>query len=80
MSTNLKVILAAVGVAVLASSVTAQSEPRHHAAHAAPSVPRAYGSVAPAPAWGPPPGAVTGGGQFRLNDCVRVTFPQCGGS
>jgi hypothetical protein len=76
MKTNVKVILAAIGIAVLASPVAAQSEPRHHAAHSAPSVPRAYGSVTRAPA----PGLVPGGGQIRLPDCVHVTFPQCGGS
>ncbi len=80
MRANLKVILAAIGVAVLASPVAAQSEPRHHAAHPAPGVSRTYGSTLPAPAWRPAPGVITGGGQFRVPDCVHVTFPQCGGS
>jgi len=56
MRANLKVILAAIGVAVLASPVAAQSEPRHHAAHPAPGVSRTYGSTLPAPAWRPAPG------------------------
>jgi hypothetical protein len=76
MKTNLKVMLTAIGIAVLASPVMAQSESTPHAATAA----NVHGSVAHARArasrteWVAP---VSSAG--RLDDCVHVQFPQCGG-
>lgn len=86
MKTNLKVILAAIGVAVLASPVLAQSESHPHAASAA-TISNAHGSAAGnargsvarirADRFGP--GRAIEGGQNQLDDCTRVAFPQCGG-
>lgn len=74
MNTSLKVILTAVGIAVLASPVMAQPESNSHPAAistARGSVDRAHASrierFAPVRASG------------RLDDCVHVQFPQCGG-
>ncbi len=72
MHTSLKVILTAIGVAVLASPVMAQPE-SHRAAIA-----HAHGSashIRPGRAYG---AAVDGGYYLRPHDCVHVTFPQCG--
>jgi hypothetical protein len=79
MKTNLKVILTAVSVAVLASPAMAESE--SHAVPAAASVsshPR--GSAAHAHAARLAPETVTEGSHVRLDDCVHVAFPQCGDS
>jgi hypothetical protein len=80
---SLKVILAAVGIAVLASPVKAETwrdlstdnalwseevEPEH--AHVAASHPRT-GRLAP--------GVAIGGASPRILDCVHVAFPQCSG-
>jgi hypothetical protein len=69
MNTNLKVILTAVGIAVLASPVMAASS--HHAAPSATSISKAYGSAArehTAPA--------IAGNPFHIDDAVHVAFPQ----
>jgi hypothetical protein len=67
MNTNLKVILTAIGIAVLASPVMAASS---HV-HAAPSgISNAHGSAA-----GARTAPVTEGNQF-LDDAVHVPFPQ----
>jgi hypothetical protein len=88
--TNLKVILAAMSVAVLASPVTAQTWRDERAplrgdlstdnvfwgeVH---EPPHAYGSAVHRPA-GPPASGVTVDGHPRIVDCVHVTFPQCSG-
>jgi hypothetical protein len=75
MGTNLKVILTAIGVAVLASPVMAQSALRPHAAPVA-GISSAHGSVAGAGRLVP---GLFEGSQTRIDDCVHVTFPQCGG-
>jgi hypothetical protein len=66
MNTNLKVLLTAVGIAVLASPVMAAQR------HSAPtSISKAYGSAGherTAPA--------VQGNQFRIDDAVHVPFPQ----
>ncbi len=86
MKTNLKVIAAAIGVAVLASPALAQSESHPHAAQSAAGISNAHGSAANARGsvartrtnlLGP--GAANEGGQIRLDDCTHVAFPQCGG-
>jgi hypothetical protein len=79
MRTNLKVILATIGIAVLASPVMAHSERHHHhATRSTPGVSGTYGYIAPAPI-GPVIGVMPlGGGQVRVNDCIHTTFPQCG--
>jgi hypothetical protein len=64
MKTNLKVILAALAIAVLASPVMAQSASHPHNAHG--SVARA--NTAP----------VVEGSQIRIDDAVHVAFPQQG--
>jgi len=64
MKTNLKVILAALGIAVLASPVMALSASYPHNAHG--SVARA--NTAP----------VVEGSQIRIDDAVHVAFPQQG--
>ncbi len=64
MKTNLKVILAALGIAVLASPVMAQSASHPH---------NARGSVARANT-----APVIEGSQIRIDDAVHVAFPQQG--
>jgi hypothetical protein len=64
MKTNLKVMLAALGIAILASPVMASSAPNAHNAHG--SVARA--NTAP----------VVEGNQIRIDDAVHVAFPQQG--
>lgn len=78
MNTSLKVILSAVGVAFLASPVMAQSTSN---ANTAPSVAitSAHGSASHTHA-----GRDTRGHHYatqtpRVEDCVHVAFPQCGG-
>jgi hypothetical protein len=78
MRTNLKVILTAVSVAVLASPAMAQSE--SHAVPPAASISHARGSAAHAHTGRLTPGTITEGSQIRLDDCVHVAFPQCGDS
>jgi hypothetical protein len=77
MRTNLKVILTAVSVAVLASPAMAQYE-----SHVPPvtSISHAHGSAAHAHTGRLAPGTITEGSQIRLDDCVHVAFPQCGDS
>jgi hypothetical protein len=69
MNTNLKVILTAVGIAVLASPVMAASS--HQAAPSATSISKAYGAAGrerTAP--------VVEGNPYRIDDAVHVAFPQ----
>ncbi|MBO0753938.1 MAG: hypothetical protein J2P53_17595 [Bradyrhizobiaceae bacterium] len=79
MTNSLKVILTAVGIAVLASPVMAQPESQAVSNPHAAAISRAHGSavrtpansnsqLAPVPRWN------------RIDDCVHVQFPQCGGS
>jgi hypothetical protein len=71
MNASLKVILTAIGVAVLAFPVMAQ--PDSHRVTRAASASNAHGSVSH-----PRTSRAVEGNDFRLNDCVHVTFPQCG--
>jgi hypothetical protein len=68
MNTNLIAILAAVGIAVVASPAFASAS-RVHAAPSAARVSNAHGSAA-----GTTP--VTEGNPFRIDDAVHVAFPQ----
>jgi hypothetical protein len=72
----LKVVLTAIGIAVLASPVMAQPDSNPHAA----TISNARGSIAHARARATQTERVapvpTVG---RLDDCVHVQFPQCGG-
>ncbi len=79
MRTSLKVILAAVAIAALASPVMAQSRSHPHAAPSA-SIANARGSVAHIRTGRFAPGVVVEGSQIRLDDCVHVAFPQCDGN
>jgi hypothetical protein len=75
MNTNLKVILTAIGIAVLASPVMAQSsESRSHAPQV--SISNARGSVSHARVHHPVSTSTTEGS--HLDDCVHTAFPQCG--
>jgi hypothetical protein len=78
MRTNLKVILAAAAIAVLASPVMAESASHPPAAPAA-SIANARGSVAHTRTNRLAPAAAVQGSQIRLDDCIHVTFPQCDG-
>jgi len=72
MNTNLKVILAAAGIAVLASPVMAQPETNSHRsaiANARGSVTRTHASR-----------AVPVQTKDQPEDCIHVQFPQCGGA
>jgi hypothetical protein len=82
MRTSLKVVMAAIGVAVLASPVMAQSESHPSAAPSAAttSISNARGSVVHTRTTRSGPAANIEGSQIRLDDCVHVAFPQCGGS
>ena len=71
MNTSMKVILAAISVAVLASPVMAQPE----STRAPAAISNAHGSVDRAKTLRVP--TVQSGN--RLDDCVHVQFPQCGG-
>jgi hypothetical protein len=82
----MKVIVAALGAAVLASPVMAQSESNPHAAPPAAGISNAHGSAAASSnahrsvARIHPDRLVgTEGGQISLDDCTHVAFPQCGG-
>jgi hypothetical protein len=81
MRTSMKVILTAMSVAVLASPVMAQSEPRPQAAPSATTttISNAHGSAARTHTTRPAPATNTEGSQIRLDDCVHVAFPQCSG-
>jgi hypothetical protein len=74
MNTSLKVILTAIGVAVLASPVMAQ--PESHRAAAA-SISNAHGSSHTRTSR-VGSGVSVEGSHIRIDDCVHVTFPQCG--
>jgi hypothetical protein len=70
MNTNLKVILTAVGIAVLASPGIASAS-QLHAAPSARSLSNAHGSAA-----GARTAPVTEGNQIHIDDAVHVAFPQ----
>jgi hypothetical protein len=76
MNTSLKVILTAIGIAVLASPVMAQSESNTHPAA---SISNARGSVANGRTIRVGRETSSELNQYRLDDCVHVAFPQCGG-
>jgi hypothetical protein len=79
MKTNLKMILTAVSVAALASPALAQSESRATPTAASISS-HARGAAAHDHTGRLAPEAVTEGSHSRIDDCVHVTFPQCGDS
>lgn len=79
MRTSLKMVMAAIGVAVLASPVMAQSESHPNAAPSA-TLSSAHGSVVHTRTTRSGPAANIGGSQIRLDDCTHVAFPQCGGN
>jgi hypothetical protein len=93
MTTSLKVILAAAAISVLASPVMAESGRQtvssdewnaagetQHAARPPANIARAHGSVSHSRASRFVPAAGTEEAkQIRIDDCVHVTFPQCGG-
>jgi hypothetical protein len=69
MNTSLKVILTAIGIAVLASPVMAQPESRQaniSNAHGAASHVRAHRAA-----------ATNEGNQIHVEDCAHSGFPQC---
>jgi hypothetical protein len=72
MNTNSKVILAAVGIAVLASPAMAQSESNSHRS----AIYNARGSVTRTH----PSRAFPVQSRYQLEDCIHVQFPQCGGA
>jgi hypothetical protein len=72
MNTKLKVTFAAIGIAVLASPVMAQPESNPHSA----AISYAHGSVTRVHANRTFPVQKTD----RVEDCVHVQFPQCGGA
>jgi hypothetical protein len=73
MNTSLKVILTAVGIAVLASPGIASAS-HLRAAPSATSISNAHGSVA-----GTRTAPVIEGNQIHIDDAVHVPFPQQGG-
>ena len=75
MNTSLKVVLTAIGIAVLASPVMAQPESNPHAA----TISNARGSIAHARARATQTERVAPVPTVRLDDCIHVQFPQCGG-
>ena len=78
MRTNLKVILAAMGIAVLTSPVMAGTLRNTHAPLSTElSTDNAF---ARAERDRRVPGATADGVHSAVKDCVRVPFPQCGGS
>jgi hypothetical protein len=79
MNISLKVMLTAIGIAVLASPVMAQpaSQPESNP-HAA-TISNARGSIAHARARATQTERVAPVPTVRLDDCVHVQFPQCGG-
>ncbi len=74
MNTSLKMVLTAIGVAVLASPVMAQPEPHRASA----KVSNAHASAPHAHAVRVRPGVTVEGNHIRIDDCVHVAFPQCG--
>jgi hypothetical protein len=87
MRTNMRLILAAMGVAVLASPVTAQTGQNARVPLSTDLVTknvfrgtiygRPYGYIAHPPVGRLAPGAIIEGTQPRILDCVHVLFPQC---
>jgi hypothetical protein len=71
MNNSLKVILTAIGIAVLASPVMAQ--PSHSRAAA---VSNAHGSALHVRTHSTAPAQES---QTRIDDCIRTPFPQCSG-
>jgi hypothetical protein len=74
MKSNLKVILAAIGITALASPALAQSASHARAARSPARISTAHGSVARTHI-----GIVVERNQIHVKDCVRVAFPQCSG-
>ncbi len=72
MNTSLKVILTAVGIAILASPVMAQPESNAPAGHA--NISNAHGS---AHVRAGRAAATNEGNQVRSDDCAHSGFPQC---
>ena len=72
MNTSLKVIVAAAGIAVLASPVMAQPESNPHRS----AISNARGSVTRTHASRVVPAQRTD----QIEDCIHVQFPQCGGA
>ncbi len=79
MKTNLKVILMIASVAALASPALAYSESRTTPSAVSISS-HARGAAARDHTGRLAPEAVTEGSHSRIDDCVHVTFPQCGDS
>ncbi len=93
-TTNLKVILTAIGVAILASPATAQSEmTRPHVEQPTDNISSEYRSASHARHRASPEpgisaargyvgrthnGDVNEGSKVRIDDCVHIPFPQCG--
>jgi hypothetical protein len=77
MNTNLKVILTAVGIATLASPVMAQTNSN---SRVPPSISNAHGSASHVRTHRAASAAIPEGGPVHVDDCVRTTFPQCGGN
>jgi hypothetical protein len=78
MNTGLKIMLTAVGIAVLASPVMAQSRSESNPNAAA--ISRSHASIAHARARASATERVAPvSGAGRLDDCIHVQFPQCGG-
>jgi len=73
MNTSMKVILTAIGVAVLASPVVAQP-----GAAPAASISNAHGSSSHTRTTRVGSGAAVEGSHIHLDDCIHVAFPQCG--
>jgi hypothetical protein len=74
MNNNLKVILTAIGIAVLASPVMARPASHSHAPAAAS---KEYGSASsPVRTYRMAPAQ---NGRIHVDDCIRTPFPQCSG-
>jgi hypothetical protein len=79
MNTSLKVIMTAIGIAVLASPVMAQEGTNSRPVPA--RVVNAHGSVSQARAHRAASAeAVAEGSHIHVEDCIRTAFPQCGGN
>jgi hypothetical protein len=86
MRTSLKVIVAAMGAAVLASPVMAQPESHPRTAPSVAGISNAHGSAAASPNAHRSVARIrtdratgTEGELIGLDDCTHVAFPQCGG-
>jgi hypothetical protein len=77
MNTSMKVILTAAGIAALASPVMAQTNLNTRVPA---SISQAHGSASHARTHRAASAETTEGSHLRIDDCVRTTFPQCGGN